>query len=68
VTKLSQIGDNRFTVVAVPLMIIGEPNAFVAEVHDRMPILLKPDEFDHWLSGNMNVEELKSAPNDYLRR
>jgi putative SOS response-associated peptidase YedK len=49
-------------------MIISEPNDFVAEVHDRMPVLLAPDQFEHWLSGNMTVEELKLAPNDYLRR
>jgi putative SOS response-associated peptidase YedK len=49
-------------------MIITEPNAFVAEVHDRMPVLLQPDQLDHWLSGNMTVEELKPAPNDYLQR
>jgi putative SOS response-associated peptidase YedK len=47
-------------------MIISEPNDFVAEVHDRMPVLLAPDQFEHWLSGNMTVEELKLAPNDYL--
>ncbi len=33
-----------------------------------MPVLLRPDQFDHWLSGNMGVEELKPAPNDYLQR
>jgi putative SOS response-associated peptidase YedK len=49
-------------------MIITEPNDFVAEVHDRMPVLLMPDQFDHWLSGNMGVEELKPVPDDYLRR
>jgi putative SOS response-associated peptidase YedK len=49
-------------------MIITEPNAFVAEVHDRMPVLLMPDQFDHWLSGEMGVEELKPAPDDYLQR
>jgi putative SOS response-associated peptidase YedK len=49
-------------------MIITEPNAFVAEAHDRMPVLLQPDQFDHWLSGKMTVEELKPAPNDYLQR
>jgi hypothetical protein len=48
--------------------IIDEPNEFVAEVHDRMPVLLKPEQFDHWLSGNMGVEELKPASNDYLQR
>jgi putative SOS response-associated peptidase YedK len=49
-------------------MIICEPNEFVAEVHDRMPVLLQPDQFDQWLSGNMGVEELRPAPNDYLQR
>ncbi len=49
-------------------MIITEPNAFVAEVHDRMPVLLMPDQFEHWLSGDMGVDELKPASNDYLQR
>ena len=26
------------------------------------------EEFEHWLSGNMGVEELKPAHNDYLQR
>ena len=33
-----------------------------------MPVLLKPEQFDHWLSGNMGVEELTPASNDYLQR
>jgi putative SOS response-associated peptidase YedK len=49
-------------------MIITKPNEFVAEVHDRMPLLLKPDQFEHWLSGNMHVEELKPVENGYLQR
>jgi putative SOS response-associated peptidase YedK len=49
-------------------MIITEPNALVAEVHDRMPVLLMPEQFDHWLRGDMGVEELKPAPDDYLQR
>jgi putative SOS response-associated peptidase YedK len=49
-------------------MIITEPNDFVAEVHDRMPGLLMPEQFEYWLSGNMGVEELKPAPDDYLQR
>jgi putative SOS response-associated peptidase YedK len=49
-------------------MIISEPSEFVAEVHDRMPVLLQPHQFDHWLSGEMTVEELKPLPNDYLQR
>jgi putative SOS response-associated peptidase YedK len=49
-------------------MIISDPNDLVAEVHDRMPALLLPDQFEHWLSGNMGVEELKPISNDYLQR
>jgi len=49
-------------------MVITQPNDFVAEVHDRMPVLLMPEQFDRWLKGEMGVEELKPAPNDYLQR
>jgi putative SOS response-associated peptidase YedK len=49
-------------------MIITEPNKFVAEVHDRMPVLLTEKQFDPWLSGEAGVESLKPAPNDYLQK
>src|SRR5271154_3433951 len=32
-------------------MIIPEPNKFVAEVHDRMPVLLTEKDHEPWLSG-----------------
>src|SRR5262249_18748291 len=49
-------------------MIITTPNEFVAEVHDRMPVLLKPDQFERWLRGDMGVEELEPIENNYLQR
>jgi len=49
-------------------MIITAPNDFVAEVHERMPVLLMPEQFEHWLSGEMGVDELKAAPDGYLQR
>jgi putative SOS response-associated peptidase YedK len=49
-------------------MIITEPNKFVAEVHDRMPVLLTEEQFDPWLSGEAGVEYLKPAPNDFLQK
>jgi putative SOS response-associated peptidase YedK len=49
-------------------MVISDPNGFVGEVHDRMPVLLLPDQFEHWLSGNIGVEGLKPVANDYLQR
>jgi putative SOS response-associated peptidase YedK len=39
-------------------MIITEPNRFVGEVHDRMPVLLSEEQFDPWLSGEAGVEYL----------
>ena len=47
---------------------LTKPNDFVAEVHDRMPMLLKPEQFERWLSGDMRVEDLKPVNNDYLYR
>ena len=32
-------------------MIITEPNALVAAVHDRMPLLLTEKQFEPWLKG-----------------
>jgi hypothetical protein len=49
-------------------MIITEPNKFVAEVHDRMPVLLTEKQFDPWLSGEAGVEYLEPAPNDFLQK
>ena len=49
-------------------MIITEPNRFVAEVHDRMPALLGPEQFDAWLDGSAGKEVLVPAPEDMLQR
>jgi putative SOS response-associated peptidase YedK len=49
-------------------MIITEPNEFVAEVHDRMPVLLTQEQFVPWLNGDADVEFLKPAPNDLLQK
>jgi putative SOS response-associated peptidase YedK len=49
-------------------MVITEPNDFVRELHDRMPVILEPDQFVPWLSGEAGVEMLKPAANDVLRR
>lgn len=39
-------------------MIIAEANDFVAKIHDRMPALLTPYQFDAWLSGSAGPELL----------
>ena len=49
-------------------MIICEPNDSVAEIHDRMPVLLAQDDIEPWLTGAAGIELLKPAPNDLLRK
>jgi putative SOS response-associated peptidase YedK len=45
-------------------MIITEPNEFVAEVHDRMPVLLAERDYDLWLRAEAGIELLKPAANN----
>jgi putative SOS response-associated peptidase YedK len=33
-------------------MVITEPNKFVAEVHDRMPVILEDKNFEQWVEGD----------------
>jgi putative SOS response-associated peptidase YedK len=49
-------------------MIVGEPNEFAAQAHDRMPVFLTQEQFAPWLSGEAGMESLKPVPNDYLQR
>lgn len=49
-------------------MIITKSSTFVAEVHDRMPVLLAEKDFEPWLSGAVGVELLKPAADDLLQR
>jgi putative SOS response-associated peptidase YedK len=49
-------------------MIITEPNDFVREIHDRMPVLLTEKQFEPWLTGEASQEYLKPPPNDFLQK
>jgi putative SOS response-associated peptidase YedK len=49
-------------------MIITEPNKFVAEVHDRMPVLLAEKDFEPWRSGAAGTELLRPAAGELLQR
>lgn len=32
-------------------IVTGEPNSLVAEIHDRMPVILDPSDYDAWLAS-----------------
>jgi putative SOS response-associated peptidase YedK len=44
------------------------PNALVAEVHDRMPVVLEQEHFTSWLENEAGSEILKPAAEDMLQR
>ena len=53
-------------------IITGEPNEKVAEIHDRMPVMLPPDAWDAWLDrDNDDVDALREflvpAPAQLIR-
>ena len=49
-------------------MIICERNEFVADVHDRMPVLLAENDFDSWLRAEAGIELLKPTSDDLLQK
>ena len=48
-------------------MIVTEANRFVAKLHDRMPVILEPEQFEAWLTGTAGLDILKPAANDLLQ-
>jgi putative SOS response-associated peptidase YedK len=51
--------DDPSTWVRSCTIVTGEPNALVAEIHDRMPVLLPPSAWSSWLDpGNDDLDTL----------
>ena len=38
-------------------IIVGEPNDLVARIHDRMPCILRPSDYDTWLDAEIAAQE-----------
>lgn len=48
-------------------IITTTPNATMAELHNRMPVILDPEDFDAWLDPTAGGEELlKPCPDEWL--
>jgi putative SOS response-associated peptidase YedK len=48
-------------------MVITEPSAFAAKYHDRMPVILEPEQFQDWLTATSGTEVLKPAAENVLQ-
>jgi len=53
-------------VLSATIIVCGA-SAWMEEYHDRMPVILAPDDFDAWLNGTLPAAELKCAPESALR-
>src|ERR1700761_2362994 len=58
--------DNFDDVVSATIIVSGA-NAWMRPYHDRMPVLLEPQDFDAWLDGSLGAEILKPAAEEKLR-
>jgi len=45
-------------------MLTAEPNALLANIHDRSPVVILPQDFARWLNAEEQVADLLHAPAD----
>jgi putative SOS response-associated peptidase YedK len=55
--EFCRLGDREILSAAI---IVGEPNPLAAAVHDRMPVILEPDDYDKWLEPATPLDELRA--------
>jgi len=48
-------------------MIVTGANDLASKIHDRMPVLLVPKDFENWLTGKAGIDLFRPAPDDYLQ-
>ena len=41
------------------VVITKEPTGQIRDIHDRMPVMLRTDQLEAWLSGEMPIEALE---------
>ena len=60
--EFARIGGEEILSAAI---IVGEPNPLAAAVHDRMPVILDPADYDSWLDPDKSVESLRALLKPY---
>jgi putative SOS response-associated peptidase YedK len=61
------IDPDNFDEVISATIIVSGASAWMTPCHDRMPVLLEPEDFDAWLDGSLGPEALKPAAEEKLR-
>ena len=60
--EFNRLGGEEVLSAAI---IVGEPNAVVRDVHDRMPVMLMPKDYDVWLGASAAPEDLLALLRPY---
>ncbi|MGA8691819.1 MAG: SOS response-associated peptidase family protein [Methyloceanibacter sp.] len=60
--EFARIGGEELLSTAI---IVGEANALVGRVHDRMPVMLMSEDYDRWLDGATGIDDLKAMLKPY---
>ena len=55
--ELVRFGDEEIVSTAI---IVGEPNPLVHRVHDRMPVILLPEDYERWLAPELGIEDARA--------
>ena len=53
--EFASLGDKEILSAAI---IVGDLNPLVTAVHDRMPVILDPDDYDRWLDPATEIRSL----------
>ncbi|HWI13443.1 MAG TPA: SOS response-associated peptidase [Burkholderiales bacterium] len=48
-------------------VITGKPNALVAPLHDRMPVIIDPSDYERWLTADDPADLLQPYPAELMR-
>jgi putative SOS response-associated peptidase YedK len=57
---------NNETIASCSIL-ITDANKFTSAIHNRMPVILEPENIGPWLKGDVGTELLKPAPENVLR-
>jgi putative SOS response-associated peptidase YedK len=60
--EFTRLGGEEILSAAI---IVGEANPLVGGIHDRMPVMLMPEDYDTWLGSSASPEELKALLKPY---
>ena len=62
VWEFTRLGGEDILSAAI---IVGEPNSLLRVVHDRMPVMLMPEDYDRWLDPATKPDELLAMLRPY---